>query len=137
MKKNIAKYMLLLACGTGLMAACADLDSDKYFGDRKTLESVFTDRQQVDQWLAHAYSFLDGCNFEVCSKGATGADGGSWNPFNFADDMYYGDRDNTFGDSKDADYASYNSFREGNYDESVGQNAGHPDLCDRCAAVVG
>lgn len=123
MKKNIAKYVLLMACGIGLLAACADLDSDKYFGDRKTLESVFTDREQVDQWLAHAYSFLNGCNFEVCSKGATGADGGSWNPFNFADDMYYGDRDNTFGDSKDADYASYNSFREGNYDESVGQNA--------------
>ena len=23
------------------------------------------------------------------------------------------------------------------YSESVGQNAAHPDLCDRCAAVVG
>ena len=112
--------LLLALC---LTTSCADLDSDKYFGDRKTLESVFTDREQVDAWLAHAYSFLDGCNFEVCSKGATGVDGGSWNPFNFADDMYYGDRDNTYGDSKDADYASYNSFREGNYDESVGQNS--------------
>ncbi|MBQ8936867.1 MAG: RagB/SusD family nutrient uptake outer membrane protein [Bacteroidaceae bacterium] len=132
-KSNILRYILPSLTGRGrgvglllaifLVTSCADLDSDKYFGDRKTLESVFTDRQQVDQWLAHAYSFLDGCNFEVCSKGATGADGGNWNPFNFADDMYYGDRDNTFGDSKDADYASYNSFREGNYDESVGQNS--------------
>jgi hypothetical protein len=105
------------------LTSCTDLDSDKYFGDRKTLESVFTDEIQANQWLAHAYAFLGGSNFEVCSKGATGNDGGNWNPFNFADDMYYGDRDNTFGDSKDADYASYNSFHEGNYTEAVGQNA--------------
>ena len=105
------------------LTSCTDLDSDKYFEDRKTLESVFTDKIQCDQWLAHAYSFLNGCNIEVGSKGATGADGSAWNPFNFADDMYYGDRDNSFGDSKDADYASYNSFHEGNYDESEGQNA--------------
>ena len=124
--KKITKVLAALLVSGGLATAltgCTDLDSDKYFGDRKTLESVFTDEIQANQWLAHAYSFLDGCNFEVCSKGGTGADGGNWNPFNFADDMYYGDRDNTYGDSKDADYASYNSFREGNYSESVGQNS--------------
>ena len=124
--KNITKVLAALLVSGGFATAltgCTDLDSDKYFGDRKTLESVFTDEIQVNQWLAHAYSFLDGSNFEVCSKGATGNDGGNWNPFNFADDMYYGDRDNTFGDSKDADYASYNSFHEGNYTEAVGQNA--------------
>lgn len=123
MKKNFLIYALSIACAAGFMVSCTDLDSDKYFGDRKTLESVFTDRNQVNQWLAHAYSFLLGCNTEVGSKGATGADGGNWNPFCFADDMYYGDRDNTYGDSKDADYASYNSFREGNYSEAVGQNS--------------
>ncbi len=124
--KNIKKLLFAVSVccvANATFTSCTDLDSDKYFGDRKTLESVFTDRIQVDQWLAHAYSFLDGCNFEVCSKGATGNDGNNWNPFNFADDMYYGDRDNTFGDSKDADYASYNSFREGNYTEAVGQNS--------------
>ena len=103
--------------------ACTDLDSDKYFEDRKTLESVFTDRIQCDQWLAHAYSFLNGSNIEVGSKGGTGGIGGAWNPFNFDDDMYYGDRDNSFGDSKDADWASYNAFHEGNYAEEQGQDA--------------
>ena len=105
------------------MTSCLDLDSDKYFVDRKTEEFVFTDKTQSEQWLAHAYSFLTGCNFEVCSKGGTGGTGGDWNPFCFADDIYYGDRDNSYGDHKDADYASYNSFREGNYTEEVGYNA--------------
>ena len=130
MNNKISKGRLIglsfIICHLSFSAAltsCTDLDSDKYFGDRKTLESVFTDEIQANQWLAHAYAFLNGSNFEVCSKGATGNDGGNWNPFNFADDMYYGDRDNTFGDSKDADYASYNSFHEGNYTEAVGQNA--------------
>lgn len=109
--------------GSGLLTSCTDLDSDKYFDDRKTLESVFTDKIQADQWLAHAYSFLNGSNIEVGSKGGTGGEGGAWNPFNFDDDMYYGDRDNSFGDSKDADWASYNSFHEGNYGEYQGQDA--------------
>ena len=128
MKTMNIKNLLLagtVCCGfSAAITSCTDLDSDKYFGDRKTLESVFTDEIQANQWLAHAYSFLDGSNFEVCSKGETGnGGGGSWNPFNFADDMYYGDRDNTLGDSKDGDYAKYNSFHEGNYSEAVGQSA--------------
>ena len=105
------------------LTSCLELDSDKYFVDRKTEEFVFTDKTQSEQWLAHAYSFLTGCNFEVCSKGGTGGTGGDWNPFCFADDIYYGDRDNSYGDHKDADYASYNSFREGRYTEEVGYNA--------------
>ena len=124
--KNI-KYIMLsgfVCCAVSTtITSCSDLDSDKYFEDRKTLESVFTDKIQCDQWLAHAYSFLNGSNIEVGSKGGTGGEGGSWNPFNFDDDMYYGDRDNSFGDSKDADWASYNSFHEGNYDEHQGQDA--------------
>ena len=128
--KNIKKSFIsgLLFCGvatvlTPALTACTDLDSDKYFEDRKTLESVFDDVDQCNQWLAHAYSFLDGCNIEVGSKGGTGGEGGDWNPFNFDDDMYYGDRDNSFGDSKDANWASYNAFHEGNYGEYQGQNA--------------
>ena len=107
--KNINNWLLssLVCCGIAAAAiSCTDLDSDKYFDDRKTLESVFTDKIQCDQWLAHAYSFLNGSNIEVGSKGGTGGEGGAWNPFNFDDDMYYGDRDNSFGDSKDADWAS-------------------------------
>lgn len=123
MKKYISILLLSILCTGALMTSCVDLDSDKYFADRKTLEFVFTDKDQSEQWLAHAYSFLTGCNFEVCSKGGTGGTGGDWNPFCFADDIYYGDRDNAYGDHKDADYASYNSFREGNYNEEVGYNA--------------
>ena len=124
MKKKTSYVLIFSAVLAGsLMTSCLDLDSDKYFVDRKTEEFVFTDRSQAEQWLAHAYSFLTGCNFEVCSKGGTGGTGGDWNPFCFADDIYYGDRDNAYGDNKDADYASYNSFREGNYTEEVGYNA--------------
>ena len=36
------------------LTSCTDLDSDKYFGDRKTLESVFTDEIQANQWLTMA-----------------------------------------------------------------------------------
>ncbi len=134
-KINIQRYILSPLRGSGegvlalllsscfLLTACADLDSDKYFGDRKTLESVFTDRTQVDQWLAHAFSFLTGPNFEVCSKGGTGGENSAWNPFCFADDMYYGDRDYAYGDAKDRGFTSYNTFREGGYTEAVGQNA--------------
>ena len=131
---NILRYILpslqgrgrgvgLLLLAAFFIASCADLDSDKYFGDRKTLESVFTDREQVDQWLAHAYSFLTGSNFEVCSKGGTGGENSAWNPFCFADDIYYGDRDYAYGDAKDRGFTSYNTFREGGYTEAVGQDA--------------
>ena len=123
MKKKIFLLLLSVLGVNAFFTSCVDLDSDKYFADRKTLEFVFSDKDQSEQWLAHAYSFLTGCNFEVCSKGGTGGTGGDWNPFCFADDIYYGDRDNSYGDHKDADYASYNSFREGNYTEEVGYNA--------------
>lgn len=123
MKKKLSILLFSAVCMSSLLTSCVDLDSDKYFVDRKTLDFVFTDKTQADQWLAHAYSFLTGCNFEVCSKGGTGGTGGDWNPFCFADDIYYGDRDNAYGDNKDADFASYNSFREGRYNEEVGYNA--------------
>ena len=123
MKNKFAIYMMSVVCAGTLLTSCEDLDSDKYFKDRKTIEVVFQDKTQSEEWLAYAYSFLKGSNAEVTSKGGTGNGDGSWNPFCFADDMYYGDRDNTFGDSKDATWASYNSFRLGEYDEGVGQNS--------------
>lgn len=123
MKNKFAIYMMSVVCASTLLTSCEDLDSDKYFKDRKTIEVVFQDKTQSEEWLAYAYRFLKGANAEVTSKGGTGAGDGAWNPFCFADDMYYGDRDNTFGDSKDADWASYNSFRLGEYDEGVGQTS--------------
>lgn len=108
------------------MTSCVDLDSDKYFDDRETIETVFSDYEKSEQWLARAYSFLKGANAEVCSKGNTGGAGGGFNPFCFDDDMYYGDRDASpefGGDGKDALWARYNGFHEALYDESVGQDA--------------
>lgn len=121
MKNKFAIIMMSAVCASTLFTSCQDLDSDKYFKDRKTIESVFADKTQTEEWLAYAYRFLTGCNIEVGSKG--GSTGGGFNPFCFADDMYYGDRDNTFGDAKDADWASYNAFRQGEYDEGVGQDS--------------
>lgn len=41
-----------------IAVACSDnLDSDKYFKDRRSLEDVFTDKENTEEWLAHAYSF--------------------------------------------------------------------------------
>ena len=51
---------------SAIIVACADkLDSDKYFKDRRSLEDVFTDKENTEEWLAHAYSFLNGYNLEV------------------------------------------------------------------------
>ena len=113
MKKII--YILLIAVlGIG-MQSCSDyLDSDYIFNDRETIEKVFNDRDKTDQWLATAFSYLKDHCADVCSKGHI--------PFNFADDMYYGDRDVNY-DASNANALSYNSFKEGNYDENTKQEA--------------
>ena len=63
-----------------IAVACSDnLDSDKYFKDRRSLEDVFTDKESTEEWLAHAYSFLGGYNLEVSNMLNTIT--------NFADDI--------------------------------------------------
>lgn len=90
----ICIYILL---GVGI-ASCADnLDSDKYFKDRMLLEDVFTDETRTERWLAHAFSYLSGENMDVSSKDN--------NLFCFADDIYFGDRDD------------YKTFKNGTYNE--------------------
>lgn len=102
-----------LASASMLLTSCADqLDSDKYFEDRKTLETVFTSRQQSEEWLAYAYSFMTNELADVIGKG-----NGHYHCF--ADDMYYGDRDPQYGD--DGEYRhTYNAFKLGEYDEDTG-----------------
>ena len=119
MKRNIAIWMLGgLLGGTALLSSCADsLDSDKYFDDRRTLESVFTDINQTNGWLAQAYSFLKGPLADVTTKENNGA-----GLHCFADDMYYGDRDPNRGDNYDY-MNSYNAFKQGDYDENYGSAA--------------
>ena len=69
MKKKIA-ILMFSVLGVGSLTSCVDLDSDKYFDDRRTLESVFADKNQTLEWLAYAYSFLKNENVDVGSKGA-------------------------------------------------------------------
>lgn len=120
MKKKISIITLSVAF-IGLVSSCTDLDSDKYFEDRTTLEQVFTEKTRSEMWLAYAFYFLRNGNCEVSSKGGTSGTGYDFVPFCFADDMYYGDRDNSFGDAKDADWANWNGFHLGEYDETIGQ----------------
>lgn len=103
MKKNIYYNIICLLLAMG-MVSCADkLDSDRYFKDRLTLEDVFTDETRTERWLANCFTFLGGENMDVASKDV--------NLFNFADDIYFGDR-----------ASAYNQFKNGTYDESFRQS---------------
>ena len=126
MNKNYFNKILLAgaACcyitATLTLASCADrLDSDKYFDDRKTLETVFTSRTQSEQWLAYAYSFMNNELADVISKG-----NGHYHCF--ADDMYYGDRDPQYGDNNNEYRHTYNAFKLGEYDEETGKQKTSP-----------
>src|SRR5690554_1886612 len=104
--------LLLTVIGLGYITSCSDyLDSDKYFKDRTTLETVFTDRERTEEWLAYAYSFLNGANADIIAKAGTGS------PHVYDDAMYFGDRDVKY-DPKDAWDLSYNKFRLGEYNEN-------------------
>ncbi|GGF38095.1 RagB/SusD family nutrient uptake outer membrane protein [Echinicola rosea] len=110
MQKKILYTVLLLVCGTGLISSCNDdyLDSSQYFKDRLTEEKVFQSKVYSEEWLANVFEELGGINADVASKGIT--------PHNFADGMYYGDRDSDYDPSKDE--LSYNMFKMGEYTEN-------------------
>src|SRR5690606_8545876 len=84
------------------------LDSDYLFDERTNIEDVFTNRDYTERWLARAYYFL-GTNGmqDVASKKSV--------PYNFADDMYYGDEND-----------EYARWKKGQYTESGlgGENKG-------------
>lgn len=97
-------YLWPALCGLMLgLASCSDkLDADHFFKDRMTVEEVFTDREYSEQWLAEAYYYLtSGCT-DVASK--------KYNPFCFADDMYYGDNGDLYKRMKNGEY-SENDFQ--------------------------
>lgn len=98
MKKLYILLSIVLGIGLGLSSCTDQLDADRYFKDRMTLEDVFSDRDYTEQWLASAYSHLDASNADVSSKGHT--------MHCFADDMYFGDRDD-----------KYKKWKNGEYDE--------------------
>ena len=97
MKKVIIILCFVMGLGP-VFVGCSDyLDSDYIFDERTTIEDVFHSRDYTNQWLAQAYSYL-GHDYlqQICSKKSV--------PFNFADDMYYGDY-------------SYDDWKSGKYTE--------------------
>ena len=106
MKKIIIKSCLIAGICTSL-SGCSDyLDSDYLFDERMSIENVFTNREYTDEWLARTYAYL-GNNYlqDVCSKKSM--------PYNFADDMYFGD-------------GGYKEWKSGVYNENgkFGESAG-------------
>lgn len=98
MKKKYIILSFIISLGFTL-GACTDyLDSDFLFDERMSTEDVFTSRAYSDKWLAHAYFFLgDNHLLDVSSKG--------YIPFTFADDMYFGDRDDRYKAWKNGEYS--------------------------------
>ncbi|MBD0825170.1 RagB/SusD family nutrient uptake outer membrane protein [Aestuariibaculum marinum] len=112
MNKKILYIVVLLVISLGTFTSCSDyLDSSSYFKDRLTEEKVFQSKVYSEEWLANVFEELRGINADVASKGVT--------PHNFADDMYYGDRDSDYDPSKDE--LSYNKFKMGLYTENAKQ----------------
>lgn len=117
MNKYFKNGLLAAVVGVGVLSSCSDnpLDADKYLEDRRTIETIFTDINQTNGWLAQAFSFLKGDLADCRTKG------GSY--FHcFADDMYYGDRDASLG-SESPYMESYNAIKQGDYDENFGEGA--------------
>lgn len=98
MKKIILTLSLTAILGTG-MSGCSDyLDSDYLFEERMSIEDVFANKDYTNRWLARGYTFLGSNDLqEICSK--------KHMPFNFADDMFYGD-------------GGYENWKQGNYNET-------------------
>lgn len=109
MYKKIA-IVVLIAVGFSSITACKRdfLASDQFFKDRLTTEKAFKSKVYAEEWLAHVFAELVGENADVSSKGHT--------PHCFADDMYYGDRDNDYDPS--VHQLSYNMFKMGLYTEN-------------------
>lgn len=81
------------------LVACNDyLDTEKFFKDRMSIDKAFEQKEYAENWLAHAYSFLQNENSDVSNKNYT------WH--NFADDIYTGDW-----------FDLYKKFKNGEYTE--------------------
>lgn len=112
----IKKYLILFSIlGLGIFVSCSDyLESDKFFKNRLTLDEVFSSEEYTEQWLAHTYTFLRDYNVDMGSK--------QYIFHCFADDMYYGDRDETVDVSAKGEL-SYSRLKLGEYSENEKQGA--------------
>ncbi|MDR1502998.1 MAG: RagB/SusD family nutrient uptake outer membrane protein [Prevotella sp.] len=111
------KIIIILSIVTGLglaLGGCSDyLDSDYLFDERMSIEDVFQNRDYTNEWLAQAYSYLgNGYLQDVSSKKNI--------PFNFADDMYYGDESDGYMRWKSGRYSESGDHNETQY---IWQNA--------------
>lgn len=89
MKKYIL-YILMVAGSFGMNSCGNFLDVDQYFNDLNQFDSIFTNRNNTEQWLWNTYSFLEGTGADISNKANQA--------FNFAsDDLIYGDRTTTEG----------------------------------------
>src|SRR5690606_19092064 len=96
MKKILIIFSLVSA--SFIIGGCSKyLDSDYLFDERLSTDDVFTNSDYANRWLARAYNFL-GSNFmqDVASKKNV--------PFNFADDMYFGDESDGYKRWKNGEY---------------------------------
>lgn len=112
--KKISAISIFVMMVTLLISCKKYLESDQFFKDRMTLDKSFNNVKYIEEWLANSYSFLTGINADVASKG--------YEPFNFADDIYYGDRDGNY-DVSNSNALSYNRFNLGNYHEDENQGS--------------
>ncbi|MCF3107789.1 RagB/SusD family nutrient uptake outer membrane protein [Niabella sp. CC-SYL272] len=106
--KKITTISVFAAVVTLLISCKKYLNTDQYFKDRMTLDKSFNNEKYIEEWLANSYSYITEINADVASKG--------YEPFNFGDDMYYGDRDGAY-DPQNANSLNYNKFSLGNYHE--------------------
>lgn len=106
--KKITTISIFIAVVTLLISCKKYLNTDQYFKDRMTLDKSFNNEKYIEEWLANSYSYITEINADVASKG--------YEPFNFGDDMYYGDRDGAY-DPQNANSLNYNKFSLGNYHE--------------------
>ena len=111
------KLNIILSFVVGLslfFVGCSDyLDSDYLFDERMTIDDVFQSKDYTNEWLAQAYSYLgSGYLQDICSK--------KFIPFNFADDMYYGDESDGYTRWKSGQYSESGDHNETQY---IWQNA--------------
>lgn len=114
------KVIIFLALVTGLsfsLTSCSDyLDSEYLFEERMSIDDVFSNKDYTNEWLARAYTYL-GSNYmqDVCSKRRL--------PFNFADDMYFGDESDWYKKWKSGQYSEKGAMSVNDQSEMVWKTA--------------
>lgn len=95
--KKIALILSAFGLITTISGCKKYLDSDYLFDERMSTEDVFTNQDYTERWLARTYYYMGLSSMQdVTSKKTM--------PFNFADDMYYGDENEEYARWKRGQY---------------------------------